>query len=188
MTTNYPRELEYLCASSTNHETYTSLPWRHNEGGGVPNHRALDCLLNLLFRRRSKKISELRIDFRWKNCTRIEALVQFFPRKIERINRPTRHVLLHTFAGAWSSKELRRFAERYSTRITIPRTPARRHELPTEIRASDRHLPVTVFHISRVVWFWNVRPKIQHSIWLISIITATLHACNDVTNHLMSYL
>ena len=25
-------------------------------------------------------------------CTRAEALVQFFPRKIERINRPTRHV------------------------------------------------------------------------------------------------
>ena len=32
--------------------------------------------------------------FRWKNCTRAETLVQFFPRKIERINRPTRHVLL----------------------------------------------------------------------------------------------
>ena len=32
---------------------------------------------------------------RWKNCNRAEALMQFFPRKIERINRPTRHVFLH---------------------------------------------------------------------------------------------
>ena len=33
-------------------------------------------------------------DFLLENCTRAEALVQFFQRKIERINRPTRHVLL----------------------------------------------------------------------------------------------
>ena len=31
-----------------------------------------------------------------KNCTHTEALVQFSPRKIERINRPTRHVLLQS--------------------------------------------------------------------------------------------
>ena len=34
--------------------------WRHNEGGGVTNHRRLDCLLNRLFRCRSKKASKLR--------------------------------------------------------------------------------------------------------------------------------
>ena len=33
------------------------------------------------------------------NCTRAEALVQFFPRKIERINTPTRHVLLQSSAN-----------------------------------------------------------------------------------------
>ena len=32
---------------------------RHNERDGVPNHLRLDCLLIRLFRRRSKKISEL---------------------------------------------------------------------------------------------------------------------------------
>ena len=35
-----------------------SLQWRYNERGGVPNHRRLDCFLNRLFRRRSKKISK----------------------------------------------------------------------------------------------------------------------------------
>ena len=37
------------------------LQWRHNARDGVSNHRRLDCLLNLLFRRRSKKTSELRV-------------------------------------------------------------------------------------------------------------------------------
>ena len=37
------------------------LQWRHNGRGGVSNHRRLDCLLNRLFRRRSKKPSKLRV-------------------------------------------------------------------------------------------------------------------------------
>ena len=39
----------------------SALRWRHNEPGGVSNHRCLDCLLNHLFRRRSKKRSKLRV-------------------------------------------------------------------------------------------------------------------------------
>ena len=42
------------------------------------------CLVGLL----------IRSILRGKNCTRASARVQFFQRKIERINRPTRHVLL----------------------------------------------------------------------------------------------
>ena len=38
-----------------------TLPWRHNGHDGVSNHRRLDCLLNRLFRRRSKKTSKLRV-------------------------------------------------------------------------------------------------------------------------------
>ena len=37
------------------------LQWRHNGHDGVSNHRRLDCLLNRLFRRRSKKTSKLRV-------------------------------------------------------------------------------------------------------------------------------
>ena len=36
----------------------TTLQCRHNERDGASNHRRLDCLLNCLFRRRSKKTSK----------------------------------------------------------------------------------------------------------------------------------
>ena len=39
----------------------STLQWRHNERDGVSNHQHHDCLLNGLFRRRSKKTSRLRV-------------------------------------------------------------------------------------------------------------------------------
>ena len=38
-----------------------SLHWRHNDHDSVSNHQPHDCLLNRLFRRRSKKTSKLRV-------------------------------------------------------------------------------------------------------------------------------
>ena len=38
-----------------------SLQWRHNDHNDVANHQAPGCLLNRLFRRRSKKTSKLRV-------------------------------------------------------------------------------------------------------------------------------
>ena len=38
-----------------------SLQWRNNGRDGVPNHKPRDCLLNPLFRRRSKKTSKFRV-------------------------------------------------------------------------------------------------------------------------------
>ena len=38
-----------------------SLQWRHNGHNSISNHQPHDCLLNRLFRRRSKKTSKLRI-------------------------------------------------------------------------------------------------------------------------------
>ena len=38
-----------------------SLQWRHNGRDGVPNHQPHDCLLNRLFRCKSKKTSKLRV-------------------------------------------------------------------------------------------------------------------------------
>ena len=40
---------------------WKSLQWRHSGRDGVLNHQPHDCLLNRLFRRRSKKTSKLRI-------------------------------------------------------------------------------------------------------------------------------
>ena len=37
------------------------LQWRHNGRDSVSNHQPCDCLLNRLFRRRSKKTSKLRV-------------------------------------------------------------------------------------------------------------------------------
>ena len=39
----------------------STLQWRHNKRDGVSNHQTHDCLLNRLFRRRSKKTSKLRV-------------------------------------------------------------------------------------------------------------------------------
>ena len=38
-----------------------SLRWRHDDQDGVLNHQPYHCLLNRLFRRRSKKTSKLRV-------------------------------------------------------------------------------------------------------------------------------
>ena len=40
---------------------FASLQWRNNGRSSVSNHQPHDCLLNRLFRRRSKKISKLRV-------------------------------------------------------------------------------------------------------------------------------
>ena len=40
---------------------YIALRWRHNEQAGVSNHQPHHCLLNRLFRRRSKKTLKLRV-------------------------------------------------------------------------------------------------------------------------------
>ena len=37
------------------------LRWRHDDHDGVSNHQPSDCLLNRLFRRRSKKTSKIRV-------------------------------------------------------------------------------------------------------------------------------
>ena len=51
---HFPTYLRHVCIK------YESLRWRHNECDSVSNHQPHDCLLNRLFRRRSKKTSKLR--------------------------------------------------------------------------------------------------------------------------------
>ena len=43
------------------HDGCCALQWRHNGRDDVSNHQHHDCLLNRFFRRRSKKISKLRV-------------------------------------------------------------------------------------------------------------------------------
>ena len=50
--------------------------WRNNERDGVSNHQPHDCLLNRLFRRRSKKTSKLRVTGL---CAGISSVADYFP-------------------------------------------------------------------------------------------------------------
>ena len=49
------------CVSLTFYAPLKSLQWRHNGRDGVSNHQPHDCLLNHLFRRKSKNTSKLRV-------------------------------------------------------------------------------------------------------------------------------
>ena len=49
---------------STLYDYFITLQWRHNGHDGVSNHQLHDCLLNRLFRRRSKKTSNQSIWWR----------------------------------------------------------------------------------------------------------------------------
>ena len=52
----------HLSKSLSNHLTHIwSSLWRHNGRDGVSNHQLHDCLLNGLFRHRSKETSKLRV-------------------------------------------------------------------------------------------------------------------------------
>ena len=43
------------------HKSHFSLHWHHNEGDGISNRQHHECLINHLFRRKSKKTSKLRV-------------------------------------------------------------------------------------------------------------------------------
>ena len=62
----YSRELIVVCVNCIRQSNsgllhVCTLYWRHSGRDGVSDHRRLDCLLNPLFRRRSKKTSKLRV-------------------------------------------------------------------------------------------------------------------------------
>ena len=61
----YPVTRYYIPCNVAHHSlAYNArftLRWRHNGLDGVSNHHLHDCLLNRLFRRRSKKTSKLRV-------------------------------------------------------------------------------------------------------------------------------
>ena len=60
-TENGPRSSVTMALNTQYRRALVSLRWRHNGRYGVSNHQPHDCLLNRLFRRRSKKTSKLRV-------------------------------------------------------------------------------------------------------------------------------
>ena len=59
--TNVISQYFYSVIKKEKIEWLFSLHWRHNDHDGVSNHQPHGCLLNRLFRRRSKKTSKLRV-------------------------------------------------------------------------------------------------------------------------------
>ena len=53
--------LQWYIWNVVTHNKVNTLRWRHNGHDSVSNHQPHDCLLNRLFRRRSKKTSKLRV-------------------------------------------------------------------------------------------------------------------------------
>ena len=54
-----PQNLALIYKHDPRHKPVVPLQWRHNGRDSVSNHQPHDCLLNRLFRRRSKKTSKL---------------------------------------------------------------------------------------------------------------------------------
>ena len=61
MTSSGPRRKYEAQKTWETLENMSTSQWRHNRRGDVSNHQPYECLLNLLFRRRSKKTSKRRV-------------------------------------------------------------------------------------------------------------------------------
>ena len=56
----YGEDIDQVNTVTNINDSFT-LHWRHNVRDGAPNHQPHYCLLNRLFRRRSKRTSKLRV-------------------------------------------------------------------------------------------------------------------------------
>ena len=86
--------------------SYT-FPWRHNEHDCVSNHQPCDCLLQRLFRCRSKKTSELRVTGL---CAGTSPVIGEFPAQLasdaEDVSIWWRHNVISAQWHVWSSYTL----------------------------------------------------------------------------------
>ena len=94
--------------------------WRHNGRDSVSNHQPNDCLLNHLFRRRSKKISKLRVTGLCVGNSRVtgEFLAQMAS-NAENVSIWWRH---HEVSLAWSKRGFQWSVDYPNTRVCSPST------------------------------------------------------------------
>ena len=91
-----------------NMHTVCPLQWRHNGRNGVSNHQPHHCLLNRLFRRRSKKTAKLRVTGLCAGNSPVtgEFSVQMTSRA-ENISIRWRHHAVLCFVIAWGQSNVR---------------------------------------------------------------------------------
>ena len=101
-------------------ESTVSLLWRHNRYDGVSNHQPHDCLFNLLFRRRSKKTSKLRVTGL---CAGISPVTGEFPTQMainaENVSIWWRHHVFNTFFRwqYWNNQSSQKVALKFQKTI-----------------------------------------------------------------------
>ena len=118
----------------------------------------------------------------WKNFTRAEELVQFFPSKIEWINRPTRYILLHPMT--W-----KRFLHLPSlTQVLLcgdsmcSLTLAwQRVEQPVELPAIWNTITFVWSHSRESMPFWSRNP--WTNVWSIECRTSSIKTSNNMSKH-----
>ena len=103
-----------------------TLLWRHNEHDGVSNHQPHDCLLNRLFRRRSKKIAKPRVTGdRWFPRTNGQwsgKCLHLMTSSWEKINRNRKRRTVHVFIRLFEKRTY--YAVAMSVRLSV-RPPVR---------------------------------------------------------------
>ena len=85
-----------------------SFQWHHNERGDVSNRRRLGCLLNRVFRRRSKKTSKLRVNslcvtgvFPWIKATNEEKVLIWWRHHVLVTRVYSIYIFVRNFGLAW---------------------------------------------------------------------------------------
>ena len=153
-----------------------ALPWRHNERDGVSNHQPHDCLLNRLFRRKSKKTSKLRVT----------GLCAQRPSKAENVSIWWRHHGMMDYVGA-----------EIATAVTC--TPYPFIDKVTERTAPDNH---AVLHADTVNYVTILTVTVGSTYTMLSIpahthsittLSADLHFCvikdgNQVNIQILMYV
>ena len=74
--------VDYITTSDADPVDCQTLQWRHNGRDGVSNHQPHDCLLNRLFRHRSKKTSKLCVTGLCEGNSPVTASLRFVRRTV----------------------------------------------------------------------------------------------------------
>ena len=94
----YTRQMKCKDYYTTAIAVFFSLKWRHSGRDGVSNHQSHDCLLNRLFRHRSKKTPKLRVTGL---CAGNSPVIDEFPARMasnaEKVSIWWRHHVMHLF-------------------------------------------------------------------------------------------
>ena len=160
---------------STEHIEVT-LQWRHNGRDSVSNHQPHDCLLNLLFRRRSNKTSKLRVTGLSGNSPGTGKFPAQMASNAENVSIWWRHhEVFKTFPMDFSHMPLLKYA--ILPRISVDHfAPKNCHFVP-------------ICHVLFNLWHYVWIKRIMSNICITFVPTKMLWKCEkEVNEYIQSYL